>query len=92
MAVMTERDFRNLVNAGAVSSVHVAWRSQQTGDQADLFPSGWVVHVRLGDVRRGGSSRVIGSKREPVRVWKSLDTLSAWLLKLGVGRFEVEQA
>jgi len=88
----TERDMVNLLDAAAVSRVVVSWRSQQAGDQADLFPAGWTVSVWVGDVRRGGSAKLLASKREPVRIWKSLDTLAAWLRDRGVGSFEVEQA
>ncbi|HKL46964.1 MAG TPA: hypothetical protein VJ906_12075 [Roseovarius sp.] len=87
----TERDMMSLLDAGVVTRVTVAWRNQQPGDQPELFPSGWTVSVWIGDVQRGGSVKLLGSKREDVRIWKSLDTLSAWLWERGVGRFEVDQ-
>ncbi|MFW6354565.1 MAG: hypothetical protein ACOC3I_09295 [Verrucomicrobiota bacterium] len=66
---MLESEARMLVEAGAVRSVQIEPAPGQ----------GWAVVLRI-----GMEERPLASKRESVRTWASLDTVAAWLKRLGV--------
>lgn len=74
MSGITESALRDLLDGGAVRSVSVV-------AQGDA----WAVQVQIGT-----RSRTIGSKREDVRWWKSLDTAARWLNGLGVAEWSVD--
>lgn len=85
MENFTESELRTLVEAGAVKDVLVKRRHTPAG-QIDAWGAGWVVWVETGK-----GSKLVRTKRDPIRVWKDLGRCAAWLRDLGIGRFRVEQ-
>ena len=63
-----------LVAAGSVRAVTV-----------ERAPDGWAVRLRLGLA----GDAVVASHHRPVRIWRHLDTVAAWLQERGVAAFEV---
>jgi hypothetical protein len=68
-----------LVTSGAVSGVTVV----TVGDESSK--KRFAVKFRI-----GSDELAIGSKREPVRMWSSLDTLASWLHNVGVSNVELK--
>lgn len=70
---ITETTARELVGAGAVRAI-----------QAVRHGDAWAIVLRI-----ALQDRVVRSQREPVRTWRSLDTLAGWVEQLGATQFEV---
>ena len=69
---------RMLVSSGAVSRVTVVSVSDS---QKKRFAVRFLV---------GADELPVASKREPIRMWSSLDTLASWLHDVGVSNVELK--
>jgi hypothetical protein len=77
-ALLQEAPLRELIAAGAVSSI-----------TALGVDGGFQVEIRFGSAEQGGAAR-LASARGSARLFASLSTLAALLARLGYARFEVD--
>ncbi len=72
--MMNEREFKLLLEAGAVKSILIT-------AQGRLF------HV---EAKTAGAAKVLMTGRGDVRQWRSIDSCAKWLRKAGVGKAELD--
>lgn len=70
---MTEREFKLLLEAGAVRSVLI-------------MASGSSFYL---EAKAGGLVKVLQTGRGEVRQWRTVDSCAKWLRKNGIGRAEI---
>ena len=71
---MNEREFKLLLEAGAIKSILIT-------AQGSMF------HV---EAKTAGAAKVLMTGRRDVRQWRSIDSCAKWLRKAGVGKVELE--
>lgn len=71
---MNEREFKLLLEAGAIKSILIT-------AQGSMF------HV---EAKTAGAAKVLMTGRGDVRQWRSIDSCAKWLRKAGVGKVELE--
>lgn len=71
---MNEREFKLLLEAGAVRSILIT-------AQGSMF------HV---EAKIAGGAKVLMTGRGDVRQWRSIDSCAKWLRRAGVGRADID--
>ena len=71
---MNEREFKLLLEAGAVRSILIT-------AQGSMF------HV---EAKMAGGAKVLMTGRGDVRQWRSIDSCAKWLRRAGVGRADID--
>lgn len=71
---MNEREFKLLLEAGAVKSILIT-------AQGSMF------HV---EAKIAGGAKVLMTGRGDVRQWRSIDSCAKWLRRAGVGRADID--